>query len=177
MPQTQSLGEFIREKRKGLGLTQEELCAKVGIEQGYLTQIERNKRMGSPETLLAVARALGIKPAYKIFAVLDPGADLDEEGISGVYIRLPDGLSQEDQRLAEQFLMRLSQLRRYERVPYLSEKKDQKLDQEITDELRRHVGDHNPAEQDASLLERVEREMQAEAKPRKKVGRRRRMVS
>jgi transcriptional regulator with XRE-family HTH domain len=105
------LGEFIRQRRKAMGLTQEELCAQVGIEQGYLTQIERNKRMGSPDTLLKISRALGIKPAYKIFALFDSDADLIQEEVNATYVKLPDNLSSSDRQLINEIVNRLTELR------------------------------------------------------------------
>jgi transcriptional regulator with XRE-family HTH domain len=114
-----SLGEFIREKRKALGLTQEELCEKVGIEQGYLTQIERNKRIGSPETIVRIARALGIKPPYKIFAVFD-----EEEQEGKRILIIPEVLTDKDYNLLEDIVTRFVELRKIQSV---SEKETEEM--------------------------------------------------
>src|SRR4051794_26707321 len=115
------LGEFIRQRRKAMGLTQEALCSEVGIEQGYLTQIERNRRIGSPETLLKIGRALGMKPAYKIFALFDEEADLEKEELNTTYLKLPESLSGPDRQLIAEIVSRLTQLRALQPAPSLSE--------------------------------------------------------
>lgn len=45
--------------RKYRGLTQAKLAGEIGIDRGYLAQIERGGRAGTPETLAKIARALG----------------------------------------------------------------------------------------------------------------------
>ena len=45
--------------RKHRGMTQEQLATRIGINRGYLAQIERGGRAGTPETLGKIARALG----------------------------------------------------------------------------------------------------------------------
>ncbi|MGH6736865.1 MAG: helix-turn-helix domain-containing protein [Methyloceanibacter sp.] len=46
--------------RRWRGLTQEELAAKAGISQGYLSEIETGKKVGDVATLRAIASALGV---------------------------------------------------------------------------------------------------------------------
>jgi DNA-binding XRE family transcriptional regulator len=45
--------------RKYRGMTQARLAKEIGIDRGYLAQIERRGRAGTPETLAKIARALG----------------------------------------------------------------------------------------------------------------------
>jgi DNA-binding XRE family transcriptional regulator len=45
--------------RKYRGMTQARLANEIGIDRGYLAQIERSGRAGTPETLAKIARALG----------------------------------------------------------------------------------------------------------------------
>ena len=45
--------------RKYRAMTQARLAEEVGIDRGYLAQIERGGRAGTPETLAKIARALG----------------------------------------------------------------------------------------------------------------------
>jgi DNA-binding XRE family transcriptional regulator len=45
--------------RKYRGMTQARLADEIGIDRGYLAQIERGGRAGTPETLAKIARALG----------------------------------------------------------------------------------------------------------------------
>ncbi len=137
MAQTQTLGEFIREKRKKAGLTQEELCVKVGIKQGFLTQIEQNKRVGSPDTLLSISRALGLKPAYKIFAVFDKEARMSEDDANPRFVRLPDRLTSEDRDLVEKLVDHLSKLRDLQHDAQVESKYDQIMAAEAAQNLNR----------------------------------------
>lgn len=55
-----SVGERIKARRLELGWTQEELARKAGISAGFLSDLENNKRSVSAETLLGIARVLGL---------------------------------------------------------------------------------------------------------------------
>lgn len=55
-------GERVREARRRAGLNQTELGRRVGLSQSMIGAIERNERSASPETLQALADALGIAP-------------------------------------------------------------------------------------------------------------------
>ena len=46
--------------RKHRGLTQAELAAAAGVSQGYVAELEGGRKTGTPETLKAIARALGV---------------------------------------------------------------------------------------------------------------------
>jgi DNA-binding XRE family transcriptional regulator len=46
--------------RKHRGLTQAELAAVAGVSQGYVAELEAGRKTGAPETLKALARALGV---------------------------------------------------------------------------------------------------------------------
>jgi DNA-binding XRE family transcriptional regulator len=46
--------------RKHRGLTQAELAAAAGVSQGYVAELEAGRKSGAPETLKALARALGV---------------------------------------------------------------------------------------------------------------------
>lgn len=54
------VGDRIRERRVDLKLTQEELASKAGISKGFLSDVETGKRNISAETLLDLARVLGL---------------------------------------------------------------------------------------------------------------------
>jgi DNA-binding XRE family transcriptional regulator len=45
--------------RKYRGMTQVQLAEQLGIDRGYLAQLERGGRAGTPETIAKIARALG----------------------------------------------------------------------------------------------------------------------
>ena len=59
-----SVGERIKARRSELGWTQEELCRKAGISTGFLSDLENKKRSVSAETLLDIARVLGLTLDY-----------------------------------------------------------------------------------------------------------------
>jgi len=60
MPQRQSNGEAIRALREALGIKQEELAKRCGITQGGLSNIESGTRNASPETVVQLAKWLGV---------------------------------------------------------------------------------------------------------------------
>jgi len=66
LPAGSSLGERIRYHRRRLCLRQAELARKAGINQGFLSEIERGRRKPSPSTLNALAAALGLPPAVLV---------------------------------------------------------------------------------------------------------------
>lgn len=53
------LGTRIREKRKTLGLTQEELAAKANIDRSYIGGVERGERNLTFTVLCQISKALG----------------------------------------------------------------------------------------------------------------------
>ena len=50
----------VRVIRKHRGLTQAALAQAVGVSQGYVAEIEAGRKTGTPETLRACAKALGV---------------------------------------------------------------------------------------------------------------------
>src|SRR3712207_4427205 len=56
-----TIGACIKAKRKKLGLSQMQLAASVEIGQGYLSEIENDAKMPSPDVLKRIAAALGSK--------------------------------------------------------------------------------------------------------------------
>ncbi len=59
----ESLGAAIRDRRKALGLTLQQMSHRTGVSLGYLSQIELGKNSASIETLYRICLALGIKMA------------------------------------------------------------------------------------------------------------------
>ncbi|WP_276199033.1 helix-turn-helix domain-containing protein [Chelatococcus sp. XZ-Ab1] len=50
----------VRVLRKHRGLTQAALAEAVGVSQGYIAELEGGRKSGTPETLRALAKALGV---------------------------------------------------------------------------------------------------------------------
>jgi transcriptional regulator with XRE-family HTH domain len=57
------LGERIRERRKALGISQEQLGERAGLHRTYVGQVERGDVNVTVRTLLAVADGLGVDVA------------------------------------------------------------------------------------------------------------------
>lgn len=55
-----SLGEMIRNARKESNITMNELAEQLDITQGYLSKIENNKKIPSPDILNKLSKLLGI---------------------------------------------------------------------------------------------------------------------
>ena len=64
-PETELRAQFgarIREQRRNLGVSQEELAAIAGIDRTYLSSIERGQRNVALENICRIAEALDIDP-------------------------------------------------------------------------------------------------------------------
>lgn len=91
------LGNRIRNSRREMGLTQEELAEKAGISASFLGHIERGSRVASLETLVDLCNLLGVTPQYLLSASLHT---FDAS--------MPEGLSERDRIRLSEFL-RLAQ--------------------------------------------------------------------
>ena len=58
-----NLGKNLRETRKQLGLTQEEVSQRSGVQAGEISRIESGKRDPQVSTVERLAKALDIPPA------------------------------------------------------------------------------------------------------------------
>ena len=53
-------GTILKEKRRGLNLTQESLAEKVGLERSYIAKIEKGKTDIQISSFVRIAQALGL---------------------------------------------------------------------------------------------------------------------
>jgi len=60
LPRGAPAGQRIRFHRRRLGLKQRDVAARAGINQGFLSELERGRRNPSPATLRALAEAMGL---------------------------------------------------------------------------------------------------------------------
>jgi len=73
-----SLGERIRLVRKQLGLTQDELCTKVGLSKGFISDVENGKRNISSANHLDLAKVLGVSCDYLLLGEEGQGVGQEE---------------------------------------------------------------------------------------------------
>ena len=62
MDVVQIFGENVRRHRKLRGMTLEQLAHEVGMERGYISDLERGQRNPTVQALGRLANALGIEP-------------------------------------------------------------------------------------------------------------------
>jgi len=62
-PAHAAFGEAIRETRKQLGVSQEQLALECGLDRTYISGIERGTRNPSLTNILKIAAALRVTPA------------------------------------------------------------------------------------------------------------------
>ncbi|NRA65085.1 MAG: helix-turn-helix transcriptional regulator [Pseudobacteriovorax sp.] len=62
-----NVGDFVRQQRKRLGLTQKELADAAGVGLNFVYQLEKNKKTVQLDTTNQVLKALG----YKVGVVRD----------------------------------------------------------------------------------------------------------
>ena len=70
----QSLGDYLRDQRRGAQLTLRQLADQTGVSNPYLSQIERGLRRPSAEVLQQIAKALRIsaEQLYIRAGIVDP---------------------------------------------------------------------------------------------------------
>ena len=57
-----NFGKVVREKRQDIGLTQENLAEKAGLDPTYVGSVERGERNIALENIIALARGLKCSP-------------------------------------------------------------------------------------------------------------------
>lgn len=85
-----SLGAFVRDCRKNKKISQRQLADMINMDESYIRRLEAGKQVGSASSLVAVARALEIRPGL----LLDLFADTTnaEELSPTNSIKLPEVL-------------------------------------------------------------------------------------
>ena len=87
------LGKRVREVRRQMSLTQEQLAEMVGISASFLGHIERGSRVASIETLVALCNELRVTPQYLLSASLTTYEP-----------HMPSGLTPENRSKLSEFL-------------------------------------------------------------------------
>ncbi len=70
-------GEELKKARKASGLTQEELAARAGLHNTYISLLERNRKSPTLDSLFRICKALGISASSLIEQVEKPQGDKD----------------------------------------------------------------------------------------------------
>ena len=55
-----SVGDRIKKRRKDLGLSQHDICIRVGLSKSFFSELESGKRNVSSSNLLSIGRVLGV---------------------------------------------------------------------------------------------------------------------
>ena len=71
-----SLGEIWKKTRKSKGLTQEEVAEKLDLGTRYISDLERNKTIGSLTTLVKLCNLYEVTPTYILQQYLDVKEDI-----------------------------------------------------------------------------------------------------
>ncbi|WP_237153910.1 helix-turn-helix domain-containing protein [Oryzibacter oryziterrae] len=82
------VGALMRERRRQLQMTLQDVCAAAGISVGYLSQVERDQATPSLGTLAQIARCLGVGIDYFVSApaaedLLSKGTDRRRFAVDG----------------------------------------------------------------------------------------------
>ena len=99
--QLESLGGFIRERRKQAQYSLRDLADRANVSNPYLSQIERGLHTPSVRVLKAIAAALNVSAeSLLVQAGLLEASDEDTAGVSVEDAIRADGLLSEDQKAA-----------------------------------------------------------------------------
>lgn len=60
------LGKLIKQRRKELKLSQEELAESAGLHRTYIGQLEQGKKSPTIRTLILISKTLKVKPSELI---------------------------------------------------------------------------------------------------------------
>ena len=74
-------GKRMRDRRRGLGVTQAQLAETAGTAQARISQIENGESEPSIDVLMRLARALGVTTDYLLGRVDDPEANAQADPI------------------------------------------------------------------------------------------------
>ncbi|HEY0953512.1 MAG TPA: helix-turn-helix transcriptional regulator [Roseateles sp.] len=70
-----TFGQVLRDQRKQVGLTQEQLGFEAGLERNYISMLERGERQPTLSTLVKLAKPLR-KRASQLVALVEAAGDV-----------------------------------------------------------------------------------------------------
>ncbi|MCL1844097.1 MAG: helix-turn-helix domain-containing protein [Defluviitaleaceae bacterium] len=89
------LGKRIREERRKLDLTQEQLAEDVNITQPHVGQLERGERGISIDTLISISNRLGVTVDY----LLSDYIENEDEYLRQLWVRLVKNRTEKEQEM------------------------------------------------------------------------------
>lgn len=89
-----SLGERIRQQRKLMKMTQEELAAVSDVSTSYIGHIERGIKHCSLDTLICICNALNTQPNELLQDSLNHPVQESDMGLSPKYYAMMNGILQ-----------------------------------------------------------------------------------
>ncbi|MFL0250131.1 helix-turn-helix domain-containing protein [Clostridium neuense] len=91
-----ALGKRIREERLKLNLTQEQLAESIDVSNSYIGLIERGERSVTLETLVKIAKRLGVTVDY----LLKESIELENDNFIDQLKQLLDGRNTNQKQMA-----------------------------------------------------------------------------
>lgn len=79
------IGKILKETRRSLGLTQEEVSEQLGLAPRYISDIERDKTKGSLDTLVKLCNIYHITPTYVLKDFLNSSDIKYDDAFIGFY--------------------------------------------------------------------------------------------
>lgn len=107
-PGQKAYADFVREMREKISPVRTRFTKKTNISDPQLREIEKGEAVGSPETMIAIAKGLGVRPGLllDLLAGLDVNAEL--ESLSAM--PLPPNLTPDQREMVRLFAEFLSQI-------------------------------------------------------------------
>lgn len=88
----EGLGPFIKRRRAELNMTQQQLALKIGVSQGYLSQIENGSRKWPQKYIHGISRALLVpEPSLAVTAGMIGQAEDEESNMRPIELALKIG--------------------------------------------------------------------------------------
>ena len=103
-------GRRVRQLRKSMGLTQQQLASRVGMDYKYLGSVERGERNITIDNIQRIAEALGVEP-YQLFLFSYEGLKPEEEVVED---RIKDVLERCDLRKRKLILRIIAEIAEFD---------------------------------------------------------------
>ena len=87
-----TLGEVLRERRRGQGRTLREVSAAAAVSLGYLSEVERGQKEASSELLGSICEALDV-PLSRVLQDVSESLRVEEDAATPLHLPVPVPLS------------------------------------------------------------------------------------